>query len=142
MFLIESFIIVASHSIATTEIEQGTDLLSPSADINETKIITINQQQQTTNGSVYKSHSVGSCTMEDEECLDSDPVLGNAELPGSLEDGQEYLRKWLDSGPTVCSEENLYPEEVLGTTSSVPLTARTDALLNTKSFNLVKPKYQ
>lgn len=101
------------------------------------------------NGALYKkqiSRSVGSYT--DEECctsraaleLGSDPLInaaGSVELPPSLEHGQ-YLKKWLDSGPVVCSEENLYPDEVIGRT--VPLTARTDALLNTKSFNLVKPK--
>lgn len=150
-----------------TEIEQGTDLLSPSADINstETKTVTINQPPQSHgNGNLSNnfkkqiSRSVGSYT--DEECsttrvaleLGSDPLInaaGGVELPPSLEDGQEYLRKWLDSGPAmVCSEENLYPEEVMGTTvkeggsgNGVPLTERTDALLNTKSFNLVKPKY-
>lgn len=130
------------------EIEQGTDLLSPTADINalETKTITINGNKN------YKkqiSRSVGSYT--DEECCTSqaaiaagsDPsiAIANVELPSSLENGQqEYLKKWLDSGPIVCSEENLYPDEVIGAT--VPLTTRTDALLNTKSFNLVKPKYE
>lgn len=116
--------------------------------MTDSKTITVKQ----TNGakSSYKkpiSRSVGSYT--DDECctsrvaleLGSDPLInaiGSTELPPSLEDGQ-YLKKWLDSGPTVCSEENLYPDEVMGTTA--PLTARTDALLNTKSFNLVKPKY-
>lgn len=139
------------------EIEQGTDLLSPSANINmiDSKTITINGTSLTKNN--YKkpiSRSVGSYTTEDECCtssrvvmeVGSDPQLnaaavGNSvQLPPSLEDNGQYLKKWLDSGPTVCSEENLYPDEVMGTTVA-PLTARTDALLNTKSFNLVKPKY-
>lgn len=150
------------------EIEQGTDLLSPSADINmiDSKTITINGTKNK-----YKkpiSRSVGSYTTEDECCtssrmvmeVGSDPQLNAAattatatatvgggssssssvQLPPSLEDNGQYLKKWLDSGPTVCSEESLYPDEVMGTTVA-PLTARTDALLNTKSFNLVKPKY-
>lgn len=64
-------------------------------------------------------------------------------LPESVEDRQsEFLQKWLDSGPAlVCSEENLYPEEILGTAEENLLTVRTDALVNTKSFNLVKPKF-
>lgn len=131
-----------------TEIEQGTDLLSPSADINstESKTITIEQSEQNGTFSIVQtnkkqiSRSVGSYTT-DEECyssrLGSDPVL-SSQLPPSLEDGQEYLRKWLDSGATmVSSDENLCPIEEV----PLPLTARTDALLNTKSFNLVKPKY-
>lgn len=72
----------------------------------------------------------------------------NLGLPESPEDQQqEFLQKWLDSGPAlVCSEQSLYPDEILGTVAdeSVPerhLTLRTDALLNTTSFNLVKPKF-
>lgn len=137
--------------------------MSPSADVNstETKTITITQPSQShaTNGFKKQiSRSVGSYA--DDECptsragpeMGSDPLINAAgtELPPSLDDGQEYLRKWLDSGPAmVCSEENLYPEEVMGTTARedghggrVELTARTDALLNTKSFNLVKPRHQ
>lgn len=119
------------------------------------------------------SRSVGSIT-EEENLLElhsslelgSDPLL-NLSVEGlknfssknlnlesistTVEDGQqEFLQKWLDSGPAlVCSEENLYPDEILGTTVSIggstgtnssPLTLRTNALLNTTSFNLIKPK--
>lgn len=118
------------------------------------------------------SRSVGSITEEENVAelhssleLGSDPLLNLSSettksfggknldlgsLSTNLEDGQqEFLQKWLDSGPAlVCSEENLYPDEILGTTVSVagpattnsPLTLRTDALLNTTSFNLIKPK--
>lgn len=66
-------------------------------------------------------------------------------------DPKEFLEKWLDNGPAlVTSEQHLYPDEILGVedntssgSTSVPekqLTLRTDALLNTTSFNLVKPK--
>lgn len=79
----------------------------------------------------------------------SDPLInvrGGAELPPSSEEGQGYLRQWLDGGRmTVCSEENLYPEEVFAGTSRErggALEARMDALLNTKSFNLVRPRYE
>ncbi|KAF5281404.1 hypothetical protein FQA39_LY17800 [Lamprigera yunnana] len=110
------------------------------------------------------SRSVGSITEEEDftfHCsleLGSDPLLNvssdtnksfsSGPLAGRLDEGQqEFLQKWLQSGPAlVCSEENLYPEEILGntvtisTSDSSPLTLRTDALLNTTSFNLIKPK--
>ncbi|KAJ8954099.1 hypothetical protein NQ318_004404 [Aromia moschata] len=113
------------------------------------------------------SRSVGSYT--DDDCslvlrtsfeLGSEPLLnvscesqgrsngsGPTAFAKTLEDGQqEFLEKWLESTPDlICSTENLYPDEFLGATSGVvaensPLTARTDALLKTKSFNLVKQK--
>ncbi|KAJ8927868.1 hypothetical protein NQ314_019612 [Rhamnusium bicolor] len=114
------------------------------------------------------SRSVGSYTDEESSLvfrtsfeLGSEPLLNIShdsqekndknelpELPKSLEESQqEFLEKWLESAPNlICSNENLYPDEFLGTTSGQivtqnnPLMARTDALLNTKSFNLVKPK--
>lgn len=68
-------------------------------------------------------------------------------LPKCLPEGQqELLEKWLKTAPDlISSQENLYPDEYLGTSSGTvsqnsPLMARTDALLSTKSFNLVKPK--
>ncbi|XP_018564038.1 uncharacterized protein LOC108905583 [Anoplophora glabripennis] len=68
-------------------------------------------------------------------------------LPECLQEGQqEFLEKWLKTTPNfISSDENLYPDEYLGTSSGTasqnsPLMARTDALLSTKSFNLVKPK--
>lgn len=68
-------------------------------------------------------------------------------LPKCLpETQQEILEKWLKTTPNLMSsDENLYLDEYLGTSSGTvsqngPLMARTDALLSTKSFNLVKPK--
>lgn len=77
----------------------------------------------------------------------------------SDEKQEVYLRQWLETGPAlICSEEHLYPDEVLGVTANIPntrqpsiastsassdtpLTARTNALLARKTFNLVKPKH-
>ncbi|KAJ8979568.1 hypothetical protein NQ317_019143 [Molorchus minor] len=66
----------------------------------------------------------------------------------NLQDGQqEFLEQWIESAPNlIYSMENLYGDEFLGSSSgqivseNSPLMARTDALINTKSFNLVKPK--
>lgn len=67
----------------------------------------------------------------------------------SIDKQEVYLRQWLETGPAlICSEEHLYPDEVLGVTAvaststqDTPLTARTNALLARKTFNLVKPKH-
>lgn len=140
-------------------IEEGTDLLDTSLHENNCIIETCDTKLLK-----HKSRSVGSYT--DESLLElknnlevgSDPLLNissdvsndgiNIGLPGSSEERQqEFLQKWLDSGPAlVCSEQSLYPDEVLGTVADVSrperqLTSRTDALLNTTSFNLVKPKF-
>lgn len=115
-----------------------------------------------------KSRSVGSYT-DDESLLESknnfevgsDPLINVSSdtNPGDVRnfddmettevDQREFLEKWLDNGPAlIAAEESLYPEEILGVEESStstsapdrPLTLRTDALLNTTSFNLVKPK--
>ncbi|VEN35236.1 unnamed protein product [Callosobruchus maculatus] len=54
---------------------------------------------------------------------------------------KEFLEKWMEAMPA----GNLYLDSNLSvspgaTSGESPLTARTDALLSTKSFNLVKPK--
>lgn len=102
------------------------------------------------------SRSLGSYTEEDTILqlrtsfeLGSEPLLNvsndSKDEVKSLQGQQQFLEKWLETGPNlVCSEESLYPDEILGSTSlnfsTQPLTARTDALMNTKSFNLVRPK--
>lgn len=117
-------------------VEEGTDLLNPKSVLSDLVV--------DTNASV---------------CEDSGPTLlhrDRAELfiTNSPEkttlvskDQEEFMQNWLRTGPAlVCSDKNLYPDEYLGSTSSVqntesPLTARADALVSTKSFNLVKPKH-
>lgn len=119
--------------------------------------------QQSFSKQKRKSRSVGSYKSDEKPELrdmnevGSDPVLNTSPetiknkvddldlvmLPESVEDRQsEFLQKWLDSGPAlISSEENLYPEEILGTVEENLLAIRTDALANTTSFNLVKPKF-
>ncbi|KAK4873183.1 hypothetical protein RN001_015212 [Aquatica leii] len=158
-------------------IEQGTDILHSSMNKTDVNSIDVNVKAVILEERPRKDHadkllkqnrrisrSVGSITEEENFDLHSSLELGSdplinvsAEsnksfnsrpLNSRLDDGQqEFLQKWLDSGPAlVCSEENLYPDEILGSTigisnsSSSPLTTRTDALLNTTSFNLIKPK--
>lgn len=86
-----------------------------------------------------------------EECYPSRPsvafrseTLSNAtesiEISPHLSDGQEYLKQQLDGKPAACYKKYLHSNEVVEKT--LPLSTRTDALLNTKSFNLVKPKDQ
>ncbi|KAJ8924929.1 hypothetical protein NQ315_001092 [Exocentrus adspersus] len=145
-------------------IEQGTDPLDPNTSLFAiTKSIKIHSDSRLNKldsiGTQNKriSRSMGSYT--DDEAglvlktsfeLGSEPLLNvsddlKSQLPSSLQEGQhEYLEKWLKTTPgLICSNENLYPDEYLGTSSASqgsPLMARTDALLSTKSFNLVKPK--
>lgn len=146
--------IVQSTILRTDSIEEGTDATCSNNCYN--------------NLYKRKSRSVGSYT--DEESLleyknnceiGSDPLINISSCtnPSDLTtfdaikntaiDQREFLEKWLDNGPAlVASEENLYPEEILGVEEVNPhpvtpqrqLTMRTDALLNTTSFNLVKPK--
>ncbi|CAH1155271.1 unnamed protein product [Phaedon cochleariae] len=64
----------------------------------------------------------------------------SSRLPQSMGEGQ-FLERWLENTP-MCSNEDMYPEEVLGTSSEREkvLLARADALRSTKSFNLMRPK--
>lgn len=87
--------------------------------------------------------NISSCTNPGSDITNFDDIK-NSEI-----DQREFLEKWLDNGPAlVASEENLYPEEILGVEEINPhpvtpqrqLTLRTDALINTTTFNLVKPK--
>ncbi|KAK5640261.1 hypothetical protein RI129_011072 [Pyrocoelia pectoralis] len=170
-------IISSSHNIVEglENIEQGTDILHSSLnltsdnisnpiDIDSKTVIVEEHPRRDNYDKLLKqnrriSRSVGSITEEDFDLhssleLGSDPLINvSAETNksfsrGRLDDGQqEFLQKWLDSGPAlVCSEENLYPDEILGSTAAIsnsdnsPLTLRTDALLTTTSFNLIKPK--
>ncbi|CAH0547955.1 unnamed protein product [Brassicogethes aeneus] len=138
-------------------IEEGCDPLDPSNNLSmASKSVDIGGQNADKSKENHRlSRSVGSYTEETSLQLrtslemGSEPSLNlscNSEADKSTDsDQKKFLEKWLETGPNlVCSEESLYPEEILGTTSSIqapkPLTARTDALLNTKSFNLVRPK--
>ncbi|XP_017777577.1 PREDICTED: UV radiation resistance-associated gene protein [Nicrophorus vespilloides] len=137
---------------ATAGVEEGKEMIP----------IEITKSPGAADNSLMKSkrlsRSLGSYTDEDkglELCasieLSSDPLLNVSSSDTSKENSgesaqQEFLHKWLNSGPIVCSEENLYPDEFLGSTShssahDSPLTLRTDALLKTTPFNLVKPKF-
>nr|CAI5824924.1 unnamed protein product [Callosobruchus analis] len=78
-----------------------------------------------------------------ESDLDLQPESSSAEgLEKTAATSQkEFLEKWMEAMPA----GNLYLDSNLNvspgvTSSESPLTARTDALLSTKSFNLVKPK--
>lgn len=147
-------------------IEQGTDPLDPNgSDTDSVKVFTEtpnlskntnsnpNTLQRRKSKSVGYSEETKPKEIKANSDLGSQHLLNKTEqlsdsssLPHSMEDTQcEFLQKWLDSGPAlVCSEENLYPEEILGFTQETeanPLTMRTEALLNRTSFNLVKPKF-
>ncbi|KAF5282259.1 hypothetical protein FQR65_LT14391 [Abscondita terminalis] len=164
----EGSIASSSKSGGHNEIEQGTDAMDVTdVDVNLKAVILEERPRKDSADKLLKqnrriSRSVGSITEEEDFDLHSSLELGSDPLinvsvetnksfrsVGSrLEDGQqEFLQKWLDSGPAlVCSEEHLYPDEILGNTVGIsnsnnsPLTMRTDALLNTTSFNLIKPK--
>nr|CAH7731529.1 unnamed protein product [Callosobruchus chinensis] len=76
---------------------------------------------------------------------DLDPQLDSSSAQGlektTATSQKEFLEKWMEAMPA----GNLYLDSSLSvspgaTSGESPLTARTDALLSTKSFNLVKPK--
>nr|XP_023015166.1 UV radiation resistance-associated gene protein [Leptinotarsa decemlineata] len=59
---------------------------------------------------------------------------------------REYLAEWLESSPgSICSKEGWQTDTFFSLSAAeaaleAPLMARTDALLNTKSFNLIRPR--
>ncbi|KAK9881429.1 hypothetical protein WA026_016315 [Henosepilachna vigintioctopunctata] len=130
-------------------VEEGTDLLNPKSTVidlvvgddckedDQIKLIATNKNQL--------SYSNSQKVMTENLNQNSTDVLDSKNLMSR--DHEEFMQNWLRTGPAlVCTDKNLYPEEFLGTQSSVqnadsPLTARTDALLTTKSFNLVKPRH-
>ncbi|XP_044759353.1 UV radiation resistance-associated protein isoform X2 [Coccinella septempunctata] len=121
-------------------VEEGTDLLNPKSSLSDL---------------VVDTNGAGSGNLEPKllHCDRTGVFISNSKNDSSgkanliCKDQEEFLQNWLRTGPAlVCSDKNLYPDEYLGSTSSVqsaesPLTARTDALVSNKSFNLVKPKY-
>jgi hypothetical protein len=108
-------------------IEQGTDLLDPSVDLAE-------MEADRTGGREEKQEAASEESMS------------------KLDDGQsELLEKWMKNGTSseCCSNDGSlvqtcekFAEISVSAVQTLdsPLMARTDALLNTKSFNLVKPK--
>ncbi|KAG5887925.1 hypothetical protein JTB14_003021 [Gonioctena quinquepunctata] len=154
----------ANESPGITNIEQGTEALdSPtklSTIISKTIKIYSDGQLQQKSVDVKQnrriSRSVGSYTDEEGGFtlrasfeLGSDPlvnVTSDITPPSTEECQQELLEKWLANTPSLlCSREDLYPDDFSGVSTMEmptenPLMARTDALLTTKSFNLIKPK--
>ncbi|XP_019872280.2 UV radiation resistance-associated gene protein isoform X2 [Aethina tumida] len=159
---IESCDICVNHDTNTDTIEEGTDPLDPSSNMSTLVSTTVRVHstdqlpKDESKQNRRLSRSLGSYTEEDTILqlrtsfeLGSEPLLNvsndSKDEVKSLQGQQQFLEKWLETGPNlVCSEESLYPDEILGSTSlnfsTQPLTARTDALMNTKSFNLVRPK--
>lgn len=146
-------------------IEQGTDLTDPSVCLD-----LVVKDSDTIDGSKVEanhkriSRSVGSYDDDKVELyssitLGSDPFLNSSGFNGRThEDKRTYLpkvdhvdemmvvEKWLNSNMTPTegkhySEDLKVLEDRNEDTNNSPLTRRTDALLNTTSFNLVKPKY-
>lgn len=119
-------------------VEEGTDLLNPKSTLSDLVVDT-----NGSNGNVQPK--LLHC---DRGVFINNPENDAPEQTNLIsKDQEEFMQNWLRTGPAlVCSDKNLYPDEYLGSTSSVqnsesPLTARTDALVSTKSFNLVKPKH-
>ncbi|CAH1999062.1 unnamed protein product [Acanthoscelides obtectus] len=96
------------------------------------------QLDQTATNRLLDNSSISGSSLQTQlasNCAEGEEEIGNATTQ------KEFLEKWMQTMPV----ENLYLENSLsaspGTSSGEnPLTARTDALLSTKSFNLVKPK--
>ncbi|RZC33793.1 sporulation-specific protein 15 [Asbolus verrucosus] len=124
-------------------IEQGTDLLDPSLNLSD----------------LESSVPDDGCAKSPDGCLNGSKQLGDvsfgsgfSDASTKLDDSQtEILENWMKNGTSsecCCNEEFQSCENVSAATISIgavqsldsPLMARTDALLNTKSFNLVKPK--
>lgn len=147
-------------------IEEGTDTLDPESNFSPiTKPLAIcdkhshkkNSEDVSLRQQRRFSRSVGSYS--DEECsklskpifeLGSEPLLNIPTTEGNhlyenvlIENSQkEIIKKWLEDTPC-SSSENICPSDVSSSASpkhNNPLTARTDALLTRKTFNLVKPK--
>lgn len=135
---------------ANESIEEGTDLLNPKSTLDD---LVLDTSTNACKDSSYEINiektvfeSISSLDKESETELLIDNSNESETHDGISGVQQGFLENWLRTGPAlVCSDKNLYPEEHLGSTSThqddSPLTARTDALLNTKSFNLVKPKH-
>ncbi|KAL3284099.1 hypothetical protein HHI36_018267 [Cryptolaemus montrouzieri] len=142
------------YSLAHCEsVEEGTDLLNPKLTLTDL-VVDVNNAKDTENTEKEVNPTPANIvsivkeriSAEDSDTKLVDSVESTAKNFISKEQ-QEFMQNWLRTGPAlVCSDRSLYPDEYLGSTSSVqavdsPLTARTDALLTTKSFNLVKPKH-
>ncbi|XP_063910732.1 UV radiation resistance-associated gene protein [Zophobas morio] len=125
-------------------IEQGTDLLDPSVDLADLEGV----EEQVCTRDDLDSGGGG-----ESECLNrgkqGDCV--DDEVQRLESNHSELLEKWMKNGTSseCCSNDGSllqtcekFAEISVNTVQSLdsPLMARTDALLNTKSFNLVKPK--
>lgn len=136
----ESQLSVGSSHCVDCNIEQGLDLLDPRVShllcnsfndhptlkvtepmlLPNTKKIRIARSMESYNGAECSTSRYDASPSSEPNKQTSHLNVEDSTLSNSLQEGRtEFLQEWLNNGPAlVCSEEHLYPEEILGTTIS------------------------
>ncbi|XP_074032875.1 UV-resistance associated gene isoform X2 [Leptinotarsa decemlineata] len=155
----EPFATVNIEDSFETSVEQGKDALDSPAklspvtkqpiDIHSGPDILEDSENAKENNRISRSLETSAESGVDFELSPEPHLEPSRNSPSDSREEQvqrEYLAEWLESSPgSICSKEGWQTDTFFSLSAAeaaleAPLMARTDALLNTKSFNLIRPR--